>query len=122
MGLKIKYYQCKDWEEYDKAFQISKYPEYIVKRENYDFVAEFEFDGAVGFEDSLWQLVYMFGTEDWYTNPKIKLQANPPLRYIQKSDVFTFESYGQYSFGLKKNQDSMGMSFPFDYFQDSSFD
>jgi hypothetical protein len=122
MGLKVKYFQCQDWEAYDAEFKIQKYHEYPVNRDNYIHVADFEFETAIGAEQCLWELVYLFGTEDWYTNPKVKVHSMPPLRHIQKTDVFTLVSFGQYSFGIKRNEDMMGMAFPFDYFQDSSFD
>ena len=122
MGLKIKYFQNNDFEAYNDRFKTLNYHPYEINHSTYIHVASFEFPGAIGFEKCLWDLVYLFGTEDWYNNSEISLQVEKPLRWINKTDVFTLEGFGSYIFGTEDNKDMMGSIFPFKFFKDTNFE
>ncbi len=122
MGLKIKYFQNNDFEAYTDRFKTLSYHPYEINHSSYIHVASFEFPGAIGAEKCLWDLVYLFGTEDWYENPKIELHVEKPLRWINQTDVITLEGFGSSIFGTEDNKDMMGSIFPFKYFKDANFE
>jgi len=122
MGLKIKYFQNNDFEAYNDKFKTFNYHTYKIDSSSYVHVASYEFPGPIGAEKFLWDLVYLFGTEDWYNNSDIVMHVDKPLRWINKTDVFTLEGFGSYIFGTEDNKDMMGSIFPFKIFKDSNFE
>jgi hypothetical protein len=122
MGLKIKYFQNNDFEAYVDRFKTLNYHTYEIDSSSYVHVASYEFPGPIGAEKCLWDLVYLFGTEDWYDNSDIVMHVEKPLRWINKTDVFTLEEFGSYIFGTEDNKDMMGSIFPFKFFKDSNFE
>jgi len=80
------------------------------------------FEIAVGAQQCLWELIYLFGTESWYENSEIIVHVAKPLRYVNRTDIFTLEGFGSYIFGTEENLDERGSIYPFKYFNDPGFE
>ncbi len=122
VGLKVKYFQNKDFESYNKRFESLKYHPYEIDASTYIHVASFEFKHAVGAQQCLWDLIYLFGAEAWYENREIIVHEQTPLRYVNRTDVFTLNGFGSYIFGTEENLDERGSIFPFKHFRDPGFE
>lgn len=122
VGLIVKYFQNKEFESYCQEFEKLKYHPYQIEPSTYIHVATYEFNKAVGAQQCLWDLVYLFGTENWYENSDIHLHVESPLRYVNRTDVFSLVGLGSYIFGTEENLDERGSIFPFKYFRDLSFE
>ena len=122
VGLKVKYFQNKQFEAYNQRFESLKYHPYDIDSSTYIHAATFEFKRAVEAQQCLWELIYLFGTESWYENSEIIVHVEKPLRHVNRTDVFTLEGFGSYIFATEENLDERGSIYPFKYFQDPGFE
>jgi len=122
VGLKVKYFQNKKFEAYNQRFESLKYHPYDIDSSTYIHAATYEFKKAVGAQQCLWELIYLFGTDSWYENSEIIVHVEKPLRHVNRTDVFTLEGFGSYIFATEENLDERGSIYPFKYFQDPGFE
>lgn len=123
MGLQVKYFQHKDWLEYDAIWKENKWSPYTPKIESYILAGIYEFNEDVNSEQCMWDLcTKVFNVNEWHLNPGIRAINFSLCRHVQKSDVFTLVGYSSYIFGTEMSYDSLGSIYPFKAFHDPDFE